>query len=258
MVIGAVKGSQMVTVYSFAITIYNMYVQLSFSISNVMLPTVTNRIHAGATSRNLEDLVIRVGKIQFFVLGAVLFGFIMLGQEFFAQWLGPDYQDCYYLVLILVIPDTLHLIQNVCLSILRAKNLMVFRTVSLLYSAAINVIVTIFGTIRYGYYAAAIGTAMSTIIGSIISMNIYYKRKLGMNIFRMFFLTVKDIIPALLGATVITYFVKRSIYSAMTANWLPFILCSMVFVAVYGTIICIINKSAIKAFLQRKSIFYNR
>ena len=252
-VIGAVKGPELVAVYSFAITIYNMYEQLSFSISGVMLPTVTNRIHEGATSRDLEDLVIRVGKIQFLLLGAILCGFITLGKEFFAAWLGAGYEDCYLLSLILMIPVTVPLIQNVCISILRAKNLMGFRTLSLVYSAAVNFVVTLVGTILFGYFAAAVGTALSTVIGSIVSMNIYYKRKLGMNVFRMLYLTVKDAVPALLCATAATFAAKRLIYARMAAGWLPFLLCGAVFVVVYGVIAGIFNKAALKDLLRRKS-----
>ena len=251
-VIGAVRGTGMVTVYSFAITIYNMYEQLSFSISGVMLPTVTNRIHDGATSRDLEDLVIRVGKIQFLLLGAILFGFVALGKEFFALWLGAGFDDCYLLALILMIPVTIPLIQNVCISILRARNLMGFRTLSLLYATAFNVVFTIVGTLLYGYFAAAIGTALSTVIGSIISMNIYYKRKLGMNVFRMLFLTVRDAVPALLCATAATFLVKNLIYSKFASGLLPFLLSGAVFVAVYGVVAFLFNRAALKDIFLRK------
>lgn len=251
-VIGAVQGPELVAIYSFAITIYNMYEQLSFSISGVMLPTVTNRIHDGASSRDLEDLVIRVGKIQFLLLGAILCGFVALGKEFFAAWLGAGYEDCYLLALILMIPVTIPLIQNVCISILRARNLMGFRTLSLLYATAFNVVFTIVGTILYGYFAAAIGTALSTVIGSIISMNIYYKRKLGMNVFRMFFLTIRDAVPALLCATAATYLAKHFIYARLAAGWLPFFLCGAVFVAVYGVVAFLFNRAALKDLFLRK------
>lgn len=251
-VIGAVRGAEMVAIYSFAITIYNMYEQLSFSISGVMLPTVTNRIHDGATSRDLEELVIRVGKIQFMLLGAILCGFAVLGKEFFALWLGAGFEDCYYLALILMTPVTIPLIQNVCISILRARNLMGFRTISLVYATAVNVVVTIVGTILYGYYAAAIGTALSTVIGSIISMNIYYQKKLGMNVLRMFFRTVKDVVPALLCATAATILVKKPIYGGLSSAWAPFLACCAVFVAVYGAVVFVFNRAALKDLVQRK------
>lgn len=189
-VIGAYIGTVAVTVYSFAIKIYNMYQQCAMSISGVLLPTVTNRLLEDADSRSMEDMVIKYGRIQWSFLSALFMGLICLGNEFFEVWLadslGPTTRDCWILCLILVIPMTLPLVTNVCLTILRAKNLMRFRTLSLGYSLVANALMTLIGTYFWGYWAAAIGTALSTVIGSVISMNIYYHRKLGMNMGRVY------------------------------------------------------------------------
>ena len=189
-VIGAYLGTIAVTIYSFSIKIYNMYQQCAMSISGVLLPTVTNRLIEDADPRTMEDMVIKYGRIQWSFLSALLMGLICLGEEFFSVWLskslGDSTRDCWILCLILVIPMTLPLVTNVCLTILRAKNLMRFRTLSLGYSLIANALMTLIGTYFWGYWAAAIGTALSTVIGSVISMNIYYHKKLGMNMSRVY------------------------------------------------------------------------
>ena len=189
-VIGAYLGTASVAIYSFAIKIYNMYQQCAMSISGVLLPTVTNRLLENADPRAMEDLVIKYGRMQWSFLSALLMGLICLGEEFFSVWLSKSFgaatRDCWILCLILVIPMTLPLVTNVCLTILRAKNLMRFRTFSLGYSLIANAAMTLVGTYFWGYWAAAIGTSLSTLIGSVISMNIYYQRKLGMNMFRVY------------------------------------------------------------------------
>lgn len=189
-VIGAYMGTISVTIYSFAIKIYQMYQQCAMSISGVLLPTVTNRLLEDADSKSMEDMVIKYGRMQWSFLSALLMGLICLGDEFFSVWLseslGASSRDCWILCLILVIPMTLPLVTNVCLTILRAKNLMRFRTLSLGYSLIANALMTLIGTYFWGYWAAAIGTSLSTIIGSVISMNIYYHKKLGMNMSRVY------------------------------------------------------------------------
>ncbi|MBR4308895.1 MAG: polysaccharide biosynthesis C-terminal domain-containing protein, partial [Oscillospiraceae bacterium] len=175
---------------SFAIKIYNMYQQCAMSVSGVLLPTVTTQLIQDATPRRMEDLVIKYGRVQWSFLSALLAGLICFGREFFDLWLskniGQAAVDCWLLCLILVIPMTLPLVTNVCLTILRAKNLMRFRTLSLGYSVIVNIILTLVGTYFWGYWAAALGTTFSTVIGSVISMNIYYHRKLGMNMTRVY------------------------------------------------------------------------
>ncbi len=250
-VIGAVKGSEMVTLYSFALMLFNMYEQLSSSFSGIMLPTVTKRIHDGASAHDLENLVIQVGRIQFMILGAALCGFAVVGREFIALWLGAGFEDCYSLALILMTPVTIPLIQNVCLSILRAKNMMGFRTVALVYSMVVNCILTVFGTKYYGIYAAAFGTALSTVIGSVISMNIYYYKKLHMNVFRMLWETICKILPGLAAASGITILCKALFSSSLHGALLQFLVPAAVFIAVYGVVTFVFCKDELKRLLKK-------
>ncbi len=222
-VIAAYMGSVAVAIYSFAIKIYNMYQQCAMSISGVLLPTVTNRLLENADARDMEDMVIKYGRMQWSFLSALFMGLICLGKEFFSVWLsdelGAATRDCWILCLILVIPMTLPLVTNVCLTILRAKNLMHFRTVSLGYSLIANALMTLIGTYFWGYWAAAIGTALSTLIGSVISMNIYYHRKLGMNMLRVYGCILRRITLCPLVAAIPCVILNRFWYG----TWLAFV-----------------------------------
>jgi len=181
--IGAGINSVAVSVYSMALLIFAMYEQMSTSISGVMLPTVTASLkNDDEKYTNTLNLIVKVGRIQFIMLGAVFAGFIVLGQDFIQLWLGNNYSDVYFLVLILLGPSLLELCVNVCLSILRAKNLLGFRTIVISATTVLNILITLVGLKYWGYYSAAIGTALSYLIGSVIVMGIYYYKKLGFNI----------------------------------------------------------------------------
>ncbi len=229
-VIGAVIGTQAVTLYSFAIQIFNMYEHCATSISGVILPSVTNVIYNGGTHKDLEKMVVKYGRVQWMVLGAALGGFICLGKEFFLIWLGKGYEDCYGLTLILMIPVTFPLIVNVCLAILKAKNMLKFRTISLAYSAVLNVILTIVGTRIWGYWAAAIGTAISTIVGSVISLNIYYKVKLKMNMFKIYFHILHRITLCIIPPCIVCFVLNQYLFG----SWVTFIIKVAAFIVLYG------------------------
>ena len=230
-VIGAVIGTASVTVYSFAIQMFNMYETCATSISSVVLPSVTKKIYDGASAQELEAYIVKFGRAQWAILGAALGGFICFGREFFALWLGAGFEDCYYLSLILMIPVTFPLIVNVCLAILKAKNLLMFRTIALAYSAVLNMLLTLIGTRIWGYWAAAAGTAIATVIGSIISLNIYYQIKLKINVFKLYLKilhrTTFCIAAACAAGLLLNYFI-------VPTGWLYFVLKAAAFVVVYG------------------------
>lgn len=198
--VGSILGTAAVSVYSFGLALFNMFQPLSTSISSVMLPMVTNEIVAGADNRRLEDLVIKVGRIQFLLLASAYFGFAVIGKEFVQLYLGSDYLDVWVITLILMSPSVIELSQNVCLSILRARNQLGFRSIALITGVVMNVLITFFGTPLYGYYAAAVGTAISTFVSGVLMMNFYYYKVLKLNVFRILGKLIFPVLPGILLA----------------------------------------------------------
>lgn len=250
MVIGAVIGPIAVTVYSFSIQMFNMYETCATSVSSVVLPSVTKKIYEGATPRELEEYIVKFGRVQWAVLGAALGGFVCFGREFFALWLGDGFEDCYPLSLILIVPITFPLIVNVCLAILKAKNLLVFRTIALAYSALLNALLTFIGTRIWGYWAAATGTAVATIIGSIISLNVYYQIKLKINVFKLYLKILRGTTLCIAAACGAGLFLNDWI---APTGWLYFAIKAALFLVVYaaGMFLFGLNKDE-KASLIRK------
>ncbi len=235
-VIGSVIGTSAVTVYSFAIQIFNMYEQCATAVSGVILPSVTNLIWGGATTKELENTVIKYGRMQWVVLGMALGGFVCFGKEFFWLWLGAGFEDCYYLALILMIPVTVPLIVNVCLAILKARNMLGFRTISLAYAALFNAAFTLIGTRHFGYWAAACGTAIGTIISSVISLNLYYYIKLKMNMIRIYYGILHRITPCILAACAAGVYLN----TVISGSWTTFIVKAAGYCGVYGVgLMCI-------------------
>ncbi len=185
-VIGAIKGASFVTIYSMGLLIFGMFEQLSTSISAVMLPTVTSILNKENGNTLVQKTIIQTGRIQFMLLGGALTGFTIIGRDFIKLWLGEGFEDVYIITLILMAPALLELCVNVCLSVLRAKNMLTFRTVVLTSVTVLNAIVTIVGVKMWGYFAAAIGTALSFVIGSVVIMNIYYYKKLSFRMIKIY------------------------------------------------------------------------
>ena len=110
-------------------------------------------------------------------------GFVLYGREFInLMWVGPEYDQSFFIACILMLPSTIPLIQNVGLNILQAKNKYKFRVIVLIIFAIINVIISIILAQIYGGIGAAAGTAISTILGQIIFMNIFYYKNIKIDI----------------------------------------------------------------------------
>ena len=195
-VLGMYSGSVAVAIYSVASQLNQMYVNFSTAISGVLLPKVTKMESDNASDEEFTDIFIKTGRIQYIIMALIMSGFILYGKEFInIMWVGSEYSESYIIACILMLPSTIPLIQNVGLNILQAKNKYKFRVIVLMFFAVINVCISIMLSKIYGGVGAALGTAISTILGQVIFMNIFYHKKIGINIFEFWKNILKMTIP---------------------------------------------------------------
>lgn len=181
-ILGVVDGTGSVAIYSIATQIVMYYMALSTSMSGVFLPNITQKVINNVSDNELSNFFIKIGRLQYILLGVVLTGFILYGEEFITLWVGKNFSQSYYITLLILIPFTIDLIQNIGLTILQAKNMYSFRAAVLFVMSLLNIVVAIPLSIQYGGIGAAIATGIAYIIGNGIIMNIYYYKKVNLNI----------------------------------------------------------------------------
>jgi O-antigen/teichoic acid export membrane protein len=197
-VLGIIVNSTAVAVFTIGMTFTNYYMQFSSSISNVFLPRATQMAVRNASGKEMTDLLIKTGRVQFIILGFILGGFTLFGKQFILLWAGPDYTNAWLVGLLGMVPFTIPLIQNIGLSILQAKNMHPFRSVILIIAAIVDVIISVMLAKRMGVVGVAFGTAFSLLIGDITIMNLYYHIKVGINIPRFFKEFSRGLVPVVL------------------------------------------------------------
>lgn len=176
-----------VTIYSLAATILTMFNTIPGVISGLFQPKVMGMVVNHSTPAELTDLVIRVGRWQFMIIGAVAGAFTLFGRHFITLWTGRDYAFTVWLIVMIILPPNMvPLIQTVCISILNAYNKRLPRSLILLSMTGINIALSILLIKRYGALGAPAGTAISYFLGNCISLNIYYSKVMGLEIRRMF------------------------------------------------------------------------
>lgn len=211
-VLGTVSGTIAVAIYAVAAQLNHMYLSFSTGISGVLLPKITAMEANNATDKEFTDVFIRTGRIQYLIMALIVTGFVIFGQQFINIWAGENYSQAYIIACILMVPVTIPLIQNVGLNILQAKNKYRFRTLIFFVIAIANVIISIPLAKMYEGIGSAIGTAISLVIGQIIIMNIYYYKKINIDIPRFWKEIIKMSVPIIIIA-VISYITNIYTYT---------------------------------------------
>ena len=181
-VLGAMVGTVAVAVFAIAIQLEGMYMQFSTAISSVFLPKVTAMVATNRSRKEISDLFIRTGRIQYIVLAYILSGFIIFGRQFIELWAGAGYTDAYIISLLFFIPLTVPLIQNLGITILQARNEMKFRSVLYIIIALVSLAMQIVLTRFFGGIGCAMGVSGALVVGQILIMNVYYRRRQDLDI----------------------------------------------------------------------------
>ena len=255
-ILGAYVGTAAVAVYAVAIQLQHIYMGCSLAISGVFLPKVTAMVVNGNDCRAVSDLFVKVGRVQYCLIGLILFGFFLFGRSFITLWAGLGYDDAYIIAMIFFVPFTIDLIQNIGIVILQARNQMKFRSLLGLFAAIISFVLQLLLAKYYGGIGCALGVAIVLFLAQGLIMNVYYRMKQGIDISFFWREILKmSIVPCIV--TIVAYFVIER----LTLNsWLSLGLGIMAYLAVYLPLFFIFSMNAYekKLILNAFSKVFNR
>ncbi|MGM9550805.1 MAG: lipopolysaccharide biosynthesis protein [Clostridia bacterium] len=209
LILGHTNGTDEVAIYGVACQFNSLFMTFSTTISSVFAPRV-NLIAAQKGDGYIKDytnLMAKIGRIQWLILGLPTLGFIIFGKYFIVNiYAGNGYEDAYTVALFLILPAIIPLIQNVGIEMQRALNKHQFRSIIYLIMAILNIFISIPLANRFGAVGASAGTAIGLVTANILIMNVFYHKalKIDMKYFwKEIFKTFKGMIIPVIAAIVI-------------------------------------------------------
>lgn len=207
-ILGKMFNTATVAVYSVGAQIYLVYMQFGTQIQSIFYPRVSILYQEENGNKKVSDLFVKVGRVTFMIIMLILSGFVVFGKEFLLIWVGEGYTEAYYVAIMVMIPFSIDLAQNLALVILQVKKQYGFRARIYLLGAFINIITTVILASYFGIIGAALSTGLSMAITSGLIMNWYYLRRAKLDIVK-FWKEASGIIAAAAFMTILTLCIKR-------------------------------------------------
>ena len=180
-----VADSAAIAVYTIGLQIDLLFSSMAAAFFGVVVPQIYRLVHDGKTDE-ITYIWIKVGRYQFYVLFFIWAAFLIFGRNFVQLWAGADYDDAYWVAIILITPIVIHLCQVLGMEILRAYNKHAqWVMIHLLFSAA-GFIISIPFAMKYGAIGVAVGTGINTFIVTNIYDNWYYYKAGKLDVFKFF------------------------------------------------------------------------
>lgn len=186
-VLGITSGSREIAIFSAAMTIEGYVWTFATVFGGMFLPKVSKLIYGdNASPGAIQELMIKVGRIQFILLAAIVSIFIVAGRDFFLNWLGSDFKKSYLITVLLVLPGLITIPQEIASTTLIASNRVRYNAFSKIIVAVLSISLSYLMSLRYGATGAGIAIFIGNLIGGAFVLNVIYARVLKINIWEFF------------------------------------------------------------------------
>ena len=209
-VLGAFVSTAAVAIFAVAIQLEHIYMQFSTAIASVFLPKITGMVARNDNRKEISNLFIRTGRIQYIVTAFILSGFFVFGRDFINLWAGAEYDSTYLITLLFFVSLSIPMIQNLGITILQARNQMKFRSLLYVVIAVFSLIFQVILAKQYGGLGCAISIAGALLLGQGLIMNIYYHRKQGIDILAFWFEIMRMSIVPIIMCVVSMYILRNT------------------------------------------------
>lgn len=232
LLLGRMSGTVAVAIYSVAFNLKTHYTTLTWLVPEMYIPEVNRVAVEEKSDSKLTDLFIQIGRYNNFIVLLVITGFILCGKQFIYLWVGEEYNISYYAAVILMLSGYIPAVQTLGVNIQNAKNMHRVRSFVYFGIACVNVVASVFLIRIWGVVGTCLGTLFAVLLGSGVFMNIYYHKRIGLDVLKFWKEILKSVpycaIAVVLGLLILRYFSIDS--------WLAF----LIFVGVYTAIYCVL------------------
>lgn len=193
-VLGINSNTLTVAVFGVGVLLGGYYGAFATAINGVLIPRATQMVVKREDGKSLTDTMIKIGRLNSFILIYILSGFFLFGKEFVYLWVGETYASSWLIALLIMIVLTLPLIQAFGNSVLEAQRKNRFKSMVSVLTVGVAVIIGFFLSRSYGMFGMIIPLVSAMAINSIL-MNFYYKKIFDFRVSYFFRNTMLKIFP---------------------------------------------------------------
>jgi len=181
-IISIVMTEYEVAVYAIVMQFHTYSYNFANVLSGFYLPRFTKMLaKRGEITDELFSALIKTGRIQVFVAGLMLGGFLTIGRPFIIRWVGTEYVEAYWLTIIILLTEVFGAAQSMFNALMQAMNLHKARAVISLLISVVKIFLTVIMTLQFGLLGCASAFFIGWWIRQIV-FNVYYKRTVGIDI----------------------------------------------------------------------------
>ena len=207
-VLGIVSNTNEIAIFSLGMTIEGFVWVISNALNGLFLPKVTRMVVTSENRHEVSRLMTKVGRIQYIIILLVYSGLVLFGQGFVDCWVGPEFRKSYYVMLFLVFPSLITSTEAIANDTVYAENKVRYTAPIILATSFLGLAASFVFSPKFGAVGSAACTCLALLIYA-VWLNMFYKRKLQLNIGAFFYNCHFRITLSMLISIIIGFVIKN-------------------------------------------------
>ena len=253
-ILGICSNTTEISIFSVGRNLEGMVFNMSAALNGLFLPMVS-RLVQSRNRKSILELMIRVGRIQLFIILLIFTGFAAFGDSFINLWVGETFHTSYYVFLLLTFVSTISLTLQVGMDMVYAENRIKHTAMRVFISSLIGLALSIVVAPKYGALGCAAATGLALVLTQILYID-FYQRKMGLDM-RLFFKQCHlKIAPLIVIYAIAGYFVGHYL---TIDSWFSLLLSIAIYVIGYYLLVWLFlandyEKNLLLGFLKKEKV----
>lgn len=205
-VLGIFSNTTEISVFSVGKNLEGMIYTISTALNGLFLPVVSRMMYAG-DRQGIMDLMVKVGRIQLYIIFLIFAGFCVFGERFVHLWVGETFQASYFVFIFLTFVNVLSLTMQIGMDLVYAENKIKHTASRVLISSLLGLVLSIILAPKYGALGCAAATGLALVLTQILYVN-FYQNKMGLDMKSFFKNCHMKILPLLTVYSIAAYFIQ--------------------------------------------------
>ena len=206
-ILAIVSNSTEIAVFALSMSLDGMIYTLSSALNGLFLPKVA-REALNKDRDAINHLMVRVGRIQLYIIWLIFSGFCIFGMSFIHLWVGDAFRNAYYILICGIAIQPILLTEHIAGDLVYVENKVRFTGTMIFVTSLIGLVAATLLARSLGALGAGIGSGIGLIV-YIIWLNIFYKNNLKLNIGRFFKECHGKILPVLALLSIVVFVAVR-------------------------------------------------
>ncbi len=231
------SSAVIIAVYGIGTQIVQYFQSIGTAFTGVLMPGIVTLVEKKATSEQICDEMVRIGRIMLMSMSVICSAFAIYGRQFITLWVGEGNAAAFYVAFLLMIVYTFEISETVGKHVLYAMNEHKEQSILKFCVVILNIFLTIVLIKWNPLLGATIGTVISLAIGDIVVQNIIYRKKIGISLKKYY----KGLLKGILPCNIITIIVGALFKLIGLSGWGGFIVNVAVMCAAYAAVMWILG-----------------